>query len=201
MSGMMNGAPYYSAPHRHQKSYMTRLGSLAEETIKPELAELPALVASAIRRGLIKRPDPSGLVPVPVVKRGPLAPWMTADCDECGISFERHKRTLTKCQVCRIPIKPCKNCGTEFRPADLKKVCCSAECSRLIQVASFRAQHTYTKSLPKMAECIVCHQVRPVRPAGSGVAKTCSPECSKQFRAARNYRSKTSETATPKKTK
>ena len=191
MSGTMNGAPYYSAPHRHQKSYMSRLGSLAECALKPELAELPELVAAAIRKGLIKRPDPSGLVPVPVVKRGPLAPWMTADCDECGISFERHKRTLTKCQVCRIPIKDCKNCGKAFRPADLKKVCCSTECSRLIQVASFKAQHTYTKSLPKMAECIVCHQVRPVRPAGSGVAKACSPECSKQYRAIRNAERKT----------
>ena len=186
MSGMMNGAPYYSPPHRHQKSYMSRLGTLAECALKPELAELPALVANAIRQGLIKRPDPSGLVPVPVVKRGPLAPWMTTQCDECGISFERHKRTLTKCQTCRIPIKDCKNCGKAFRRADLKKVCCSTECSRLIQVASFKAQHTYTQTQPKTTECVICHQVRPVRPAGSGVAKTCSPECSKIFRANRN---------------
>lgn len=191
MSGLMNGAPYYSPPHRHQKSYMTRLGSLAEETIKPELAELPALVASAIRRGLIKRPDPSGLVPTPILKRGPLAEWQTTDCDECGVSFERHKRTLTKCPTCRIPMRGCKNCGTQFRPADLKKVCCSAECSRLIQVASFRAQHTYTQTQPKVAECIVCHQVRPTRVSGSGIAKACSPECSKEYRAIRNAERKT----------
>ena len=182
----MNGAPYYSPPHRHQKSYMSRLGTLAECALKAELAELPELVASAIRKGLIKRPDPKDLVPVPIVKRGPLAPWMTADCDECGVSFERHKKTLTKCQGCRIPMRGCKNCGTQFRPADLKKVCCSTECSRLIQVASFKAQHNYTQTLPKTAECVICHQIRPVRPAGSGVAKTCSPECSKIFRAARN---------------
>ena len=191
MSGMMNGAPYYSPPHRHQKSYMSRLGTITEQAIKPELAELPELVASAIRQGLIKRPDPSGLVPVPVVKRGPLAPWMTADCDECGVSFERHKKTLTKCQGCRIPMRDCKNCGTQFRPADLKKVCCSTECSRLIQVASFKAQHNYSKTLPKMAECIVCHQIKPVRPSGSGVAKACSPECSKKYRVIRNAERKT----------
>jgi predicted Zn-ribbon and HTH transcriptional regulator len=112
-----------------------------------------------------------------------LAEWQTTQCDECGVTFERHKRTLTKCPTCRIPIKLCKNCGKAFRPADLKKVCCSTECSRLIQVASFRAQHTYTKSLPKLAECIVCHQIKPVRRSGSGVAKTCSPECSKEYRA------------------
>ena len=188
MSGTMNGAPYYSPPHRHQKSYMSRLGSLAECAIKAELAELPALVASAIRQGLIKRPDPSGLVPVPVVKRGPLAPWMTANCDECGCTFERHKRTLTKCKPCRPPLLECGSCGTKFRSVDKKKVGCSAECSQKMQVAKLKAQHQYSTRLPKMAECIVCHEIRPVRPSGNGVAKTCSPECSKIFRAARNQK-------------
>jgi hypothetical protein len=55
-----------------------------------------------------------------------------------------------------------------------------------MQVASFKAQHVYTKSLPKMAECIICHQIKPVRPSGSGVAKACSPECSKEYRAIKN---------------
>ncbi len=186
MSGLMNGAPYYSAPHRHQKCYMARLSSLAECVLKPELAEMPALVAAAIRQGLIKRPDPAGLVPVPIVKRGPLAPWQTTQCCECGVTFERHKRTLTKCETCRIPMKACKNCQKEFRPADRKKVCCSRICSQAMQVASFKAQHVYTKSLPKMAECIICHQIKPVRPSGSGVAKACSPECSKEYRAIKN---------------
>ena len=182
----MNGAPYYSAPHRHQKGYMARLGTLAEQAPKPELAELPELVASAIRKGLIKRPDPKDLVPVPIVKRGPLAPWQTAECPECQCTFERNRRNIVKCETCRIPIKACKSCQTEFRPVDRKKVCCSRECSQKMQIASFRAQHNYTKSLPKVAECIVCHEIKPVRPSGSGVAKTCSPECSKQFRAIRN---------------
>lgn len=182
----MNGAPYWSPPSRHHKGYIARLGSLAENTLKPELAELPALVAAAIRSGLIKRPDPSGLVPVPIIKRGPLAPWMTADCDECGCRFERHKRTLTKCQVCRIPIKACENCGADFRPADKKKACCSKGCSQKRQVANLKAQHNYVDNRPKTVECIICHQMRPVRPAGIGVAKTCSPACSKTFRAQRN---------------
>jgi hypothetical protein len=186
MSGLMNGAPYYSAPHRRQKSYMTRLGSLAEDVLKPELAEMPGLVAAAIRKGLIKRPDPSETIPSPVAKVGPLADWQTIACTDCGCTFERRQRKLTTCTTCRIPIKTCKNCQTEFRPVDRKKVCCSKQCSQLMQVASFKAQHNYTKSQPKMAECIICHEIRPVRPSGSGVAKTCSPECSKKFRAIRN---------------
>jgi hypothetical protein len=193
----MNGAPYYAPPHRHQKCYMARLGSLAEDVLKPELAELPALVASAIRKGLIKRPDPSGLVPTPILKRGPLAEWQTTDCNECGVTFERHKRTLTKCPRCRTPLLECGSCGKQFRSIDKKKVGCSTECSQKLQVASLKAQHTYTKSLPKVAECIVCHQVRPVRPSGSGVAKTCSPECSATYRKTRNARFY----ATHKKTK
>ena len=170
---------------------MARLGTLAEETLKPELAEMPALVAAAIRQGLIKRPDPTGLVPTPILKRGPLAAWQTIQCGECGVTFERHKRTINKCETCRIPIKPCKNCGTEFRPVDRKKICCSKQCSQMLQVASFKAQHTYTKTLPKVAECIICHQIKPVRPSGSGFAKACSPECSKEYRAIRNAERKT----------
>lgn len=182
----MNGAPYYSAPHRHQKSYMSRLGTITEKALRPELAELPELVASAIRKGLIKRPDPSGLVPTPILKRGPLADWQTTACNECGVTFERHKRTLTRCNVCRISMRDCKNCGTYFRPPSNTTLYCSKDCSQAQQVAKLKAQHTYSKTLPKVAECIVCHQIKPVRPSGSGVARACSPECSKEYRAIRN---------------
>lgn len=179
MSKLMNGAPYYSAPHRHQKCYMARLGSLAEQAIKPELAELPALVASAIRRGLIKRPDPSGLVPTPILKRGPLAEWQTTDCDECGVSFERHKRTLTKCKACRIPMRDCKNCGEQFRSVDKKKVGCSTGCSQKLQTINYRA--TVTK-------CVICQGEMPAIRRGSAVAKTCNAECSALYRKTRNAR-------------
>jgi hypothetical protein len=191
MSGTMNGAPYYAPPHRHQKNYMSRLGSLAEDVLKPELAELPGLVADAIRKGLIKRPDPSGLVPTPILKSAPLADWQTVNCTDCGVTFERHKRTLTKCKTCRIPMRDCKNCGTHFRPPSNTTLCCSSNCSQAQQVANLKAQHDYTKALPKVAECIICHQIKPVRPSGSGVAKTCSPECSKEYRAIRNAERKT----------
>jgi hypothetical protein len=184
----MNGAPYYSAPHRHQKSYTSQLGSLAKETIKSELAELPALVASAIRRGLIKRPDPAGLVPVPIIKRGPLAEWMTSACDECGLSFERHKRTLTKCPTCRTPMLECGNCGKQFRSVDKKKVGCSTECSQLLQVLNYKH---------KVACCVVCHGSISKKRIGSAVAKTCSAQCSATYRKTRNARFY----ATHKKTK
>jgi hypothetical protein len=186
----MNGAPYYSAPHRHQKSYMTRLGTMAEDVLKPELAEMPGLVADAIRKGLIKRPDPSGLVPTPILKSAPLADWQTVNCTDCGCTFERKQRTSVKCQLCKAPARNCENCGTEFRSTFLKKVGCSSECSRLIGIVRLKARLS-CNSLPKMAECIICHQIKPVRPSGSGVAKTCSPECSQEYRAIRNAERKT----------
>lgn len=178
----MNGAPYYSAPHRHQKSYMSRLGTMAGHVLKPELAELPELVASAIRKGLIKRPDPTGLVAEPIRKRGPLAEWQTTACDECGVTFERHHRKTVKCQLCRSPLQTCQSCGVEFRSTVFKKVGCSPECSRAMGVIRLK-QSSSAKGPPKVAECIICHQIKPVRRSGNGVAKTCSPECSKIFRA------------------
>jgi hypothetical protein len=175
----MNGAPYYSPPHKHQKSYASRLGSLAEQALKPELAELPALVASAIRRGLIKRPDPSGLVPTPILKRGPLAEWQTTQCDECGVTFERHKRTLTKCKACRSLLLKCGSCGKQFRSSAKKKVGCSAECSQKMQVQNYRTQ---------VACCVVCQEKMPAIRRGSAVAKTCSAQCSATYRKTRNAR-------------
>ena len=179
MSGLMNGAPYYAPPHRHQKCYMARLGNLAEDVLKPELAELPALVAAAIRQGLIKRPDPSGLVPTPILKRGPLAEWQTTQCDECGVTFERHKRTLTKCKACRSPLLKCGNCGKQFRSVDKKKVGCSTECSQKMQVQN------YTQ---KVTCCVICQEKMPAIRRGSAVAKTCSAQCSATYRKTRNAR-------------
>jgi hypothetical protein len=186
----MNGAPYYSPPHRHQKSYTSRLGSLAEDVLKPELAELPGLVAAAIRKGLIKRPAPSETIPTPVTKVGPLADWQTIACTECGCTFERRQRKSVKCQSCRAPIRNCQNCGVEFRSRHLNRVGCSAACSKAMGIIRLKATRN-SKNIPKMAECIVCHQVKPVRPSGSGVAKACSPECSKKYRAIRNAERKT----------
>ena len=185
MSGLMNGAPFWSPPHRHQKSYMSRLGTLAGTAIKPELAEFPALVAAAIRRGIIQRPDLSQTIPPPVAKIGPQAAWQTIACIDCGNTFNRRQRKTVKCQLCRSPLQTCQSCGVEFRSTVLKRVGCSPECSRAMGVIRLK-QSCSAKGPPKVAECIICHQIKPVRRSGNGVAKTCSPECSKQFRAIRN---------------
>jgi len=180
MSGMMNGAPFWSPPHRHQKGYMARLGTLAEGTVKPELSEMADLVAAAIRQGLIKRPDPRDTIPTPPPKAGSRAAWRVAICPECNIRFERHRKCFLRCDRCRLQPKECKSCGASFKPADRKKVCCSKECSKALQSATFKAKHG--SKAPKLTQCVVCLEMKPVRQAGSGVAKTCSPTCADNYR-------------------
>jgi hypothetical protein len=188
MSGTMNGAPYYSPPHRHQKSYASRLGSLAEDVLKPELAELPALVASAIRQGLIKRPAPSETIPVPV--KAELADWRIANCQTCGASFERGRWHLMKCAPCRLPIRTCSGCGKDFRPPDRKKVCCSKECSQKKQVANFKQQHALTAKPRGMVQCCICKGMRPEPKRGARIAQTCSKECLLTLRKQMNQKTK-----------
>lgn len=179
----MNGAPYYSAPHRHQKGYMARLGTLAEGAVRPELSEMADLVALAIRRGLIKRPEPEPAVELKR-KPGAFADWRVTVCPDCNIRFERHRKHHIRCERCRLQPKECIRCGTVFKPADRKKVCCSAECSKALQSATFKAK--YGSKQPKLTECVICHQMRPVRQAGSTIAKSCSSECAAVYRKQKN---------------
>ena len=165
----MNGAPYWSPPHRHEKSFTYRVG------IKAELAEMPELVAKAIRRGLVQRPDPSGTIPTPV--KGELAGWRITNCAECGIAFERGRRELVKCDTCRMPVRPCSGCGKEFRPPDRKKVCCSKECSQKKQVQNFKRQHALNAKPLGMVQCCICKGMRPEPKRGARIAQTCSKEC------------------------
>ena len=165
----MNGAPYWSPPHRHEKSYAHRAG------IRAELAEMPDLVEKAIRRGLIQRPDPIGTIPTPV--RGDLADWRITNCQDCGISFERGRRELVKCASCRMSVRPCSGCGKEFRPPDRKKVCCSKECSQKKQVQNFKRQHALTAKPLGMVQCVICNGMRPEPKRGARIAQTCSEEC------------------------
>lgn len=185
MSGLMNGAPYYSAPHRHQKCLMTKLLSHSEEPTG-KLSELPKLIASAIRQGLIKRPDPTGTIPVPV--KGKLADWRTANCEDCGVTFERGRYELVKCASCRRPVRPCSGCGKDFRPPDRKKVCCSKECSQKKQVANFKASHSLKAKPLGMVQCIICKGMRPEPKRGARIAQTCSKECRVVLQKQKNQR-------------
>jgi len=187
MSGTMNGAPYWSAPNRHQKCLMTKLLSPSTGPVG-KLSELPGLVANAIKQGLIKRPDPTGTIPVPV--KGELADWRIAKCDDCGTTFERGRRELVKCASCRLPIRHCSGCGKDFRPPDRKKVCCSKECSQKKQVANFKASHSLKAKPLGMVQCCICKGMRPEPKRGARIAQTCSKECRLVLQKQKNQKTK-----------
>lgn len=174
---MMNGAAYYSPPNRHQKCYAAMLGQ-AEAEKKPDLSEFPSLVEQAVQAGLIQRATLEAVIEEKAKLN--LAEWRVIDCPECGIRFERGRRHLLKCDRCRIPLRPCSGCGKEFRPETRKKVCCSKDCSRVMQVRNFKANYVSTPK--ELVQCLVCREFKPARQAGSGVAKTCSPTCADSYR-------------------
>lgn len=178
MSGMMNGAPFWSPPSRHQKCYASMLGTPAQAANKPDLSEFPSLVEKAVRAGLIQRATAEAVSEQKA--RPPKSAWRVANCRTCGIRFERGKRILLDCDRCRIPLRNCGGCGKEFRPPDRKKFCCSKDCSRIMQVRNFKANYVFAAKT--LVQCIVCRELKPARQAGSGVAKTCSPTCADSFR-------------------
>jgi hypothetical protein len=117
---MMNGAPYYSPPSRHIKTY--GFGTNA----KPLLSELPGLIEKAIKAGLVTRPVPQKLAPPPTKKWK--ADWHYATCNVCKMDFIRGYKHLEQCVPCRRPLKKCNGCGKDFRPIKRKTLCCSQEC-------------------------------------------------------------------------
>ena len=183
----MNGAPFWSPPNRHQKCLMTKLLSPSSGP-EGKLSELPALVASAIKQGLIKRPDPTGTIPTPI--KGELADWRTADCEECGVTFERGGRKITKCKRCRLEPKACSACGIIFRPPDRKKVCCSKECSQKKKVQNFKRKHALTAKPLGMVQCCICKVMRPEPKRGARIAQTCSKVCRVVLQKQKNQKTK-----------
>jgi hypothetical protein len=176
---MMNGAAYYSPPNRHQKCYASMLGQVEAEK-KPDLSEFPSLVEQAVQAGLIQRATVEAVIEQKIKLNLPT--WRVINCPECGIRFERGQRHLLKCDRCRIPLRPCSGCGKEFRPDYRKKVCCSKECSKDLQVRHFKANHVSRAKPPRLCLCLVCNKMRPERQSGSAVAKTCSPACATAYR-------------------
>ena len=129
---MMNGAPFYSPPSRHQKTY----GFGAKEE-KPLLSELPALIEKAIKAGLVTRPVEKVTVKPPKKWKHS---WHYVNCTGCGVEFVRGHKHLVQCVTCRRPPRPCKACGKEFTPHTRKRLCCSDACAKVAQGINYRTK-------------------------------------------------------------
>jgi len=191
MHGMMNGKPCWSPAARTR---VFEFGSALEPDDEREaiLAEAAELVRAGIKAGLVEPAEaPKAVKPPKTQKYG--AGWRTINCAQCGIGFFRGNISITKCGSCRLGIRVCF-CGKTFQPLQNKAQSCSLECSKARQIATFQANHGADTKPVILAECIICHHMKPRRQAGSTFAKTCSKECASVYRKQKGAEYKQSRT-------
>jgi hypothetical protein len=179
MNGMMNGKPCWS-PAARTKVFDFGLGLEPEDEREAILAEAAELVRAGVRAGLVQ-PAESSKPARPPKREKYGAGWRQINCAQCGIGFFRGHIGITKCSVCRLGTRVCF-CGKTFQPLQNKAQSCSPECSKARQIATFQANHGADTKPVILAECIICHQMKPRRQAGSTFAKTCSKECASVYR-------------------
>jgi hypothetical protein len=191
MHGMMNGKPCWSPSERIR---VFEFGAAVEtdderETILTEAAEL---VRAGIKAGLVEPAEAPKEAKVPKKQKYGTG-WRYINCSQCRIGFFRGNIGITKCGVCRLGTRICF-CGKTFQPTQNKTQSCSAECAKARQIATFRAKHGADTKPVILAECIICHHMRPRRQAGSTFAKTCSKECASVYRKQKGAEYKQSRT-------
>jgi len=178
-AGTINGKPCWS-PSARTRSADFGTACDPEEQRLALLAEAADLVRAGVRAGLVQPAEaPKPVKPPKTEKYG--AGWRTINCEKCGISFYRGHVGITKCGSCRLGTRVCF-CGKEFQPLQNKAQSCSPQCAKARQIASFKARHGADTKPVILAECIICHQMRPRRQAGATFAKTCSKECASVYR-------------------
>lgn len=166
MSALMNGKPVWCRPAP------TRTGAIWNPDMVEDkaaaLAELPALIARAIARGLVHRPEP---VTTLVERLGANSEWATCSC---GQQFARKRGgTMDRCFSCRTPAIRCRCCHELFHPPKRGQKTCSQACRiTLIKDAAVRK----TKP-PQMADCPVCGTRYVNRTGHRKSTKTCSQPC------------------------
>ena len=191
MNGTMNGKPCWSIGARTRSSDFG-MACDPEEQRLALLAEAADLVRAGVRAGLVQPAEaPKPVKPPKREKYG--AGWRQINCAQCGIEFFRGNISITKCGSCRLGTRVCF-CGKTFQPLQNKSQSCSTECAKARQIASFKAKHGAETKPVILAECIICHQMKPRRQAGSTFAKTCSKECASVYRKQKGAEYKQSRT-------
>lgn len=173
MSHFHNGKPLWCRPAPTKSGAIWTPEDQDEETVA--LSELPELIRKAIKAGLVQKPAEA---PKPFKA---VQAWQRAHCEKCKVKFIRHTKKHVCCELCRNPEIPCFLCGKMFRKQNHKQTSCSVECAKERQRQSFQSK----KKAPKLAECIICKQMHPVRQAGSSTAKTCGKKCASVYRKQR----------------
>jgi len=82
-----------------------------------------------------------------------------------------------KCADCSRPMRPCKACGTVFRPREKSAKACSRECLQVLLAAAVKAR---TKQKEK-TQCVICGVLFTNYRNGSKPRKTCSMACKRKI--------------------
>jgi len=191
INGSMNGKPCWSPAARTRSADFGGPSDLDDERLAL-LAEAADLVRAGVRAGLVQPAEAPKVAKAPKTQKYGTG-WRSINCAQCGISFFRGHIGITKCAVCRLGTRICF-CGKTFQPLQNKAQSCSLECSKARQIATFQANHGADTKPVILAECIICHQMRPRRQAGSTFAKTCSKECASVYRKQKGAEYKQSRT-------
>lgn len=177
----MNGKPVWCRPAPTRDSGIWDPVDEPLETVT--LDELPALIASAIKAGLVYRPDPAPLVAIGQRKRR----YAVGICDRCQGRFNRgHKSGLTTCVPCRRPAKICKACGKSFQPQKAEQVCCNKKCAGLALRQQAEERHGRKPTL----SCVICGAQHRYRFSGGKLSQTCGKTCGYELQKIRNAEKK-----------
>lgn len=171
----MNGKPVWSRPAR-TKEYDFGSTVDARDEGAVLLSEAAALVAEALKKGLIRKPaadEPGEL--------GSKSTW--AKCNGCGDTFSRHIASIQPlCSVCRLPSVSCKACGIQFQPKQHRQICCSNDCRATIVRAAAQGKKVARVTII----CAACR--KPFQQTPGNKRKNCSQACGVQSMIAKKHK-------------
>jgi hypothetical protein len=176
MSHSMNGKAVWCRPARTREyDFAPKDPNDGADQRLAILAEAAQLVAAGIRAGLVHTAE--SLPPEPkrsyVGRRSVLAV-----CDTCGLQFARgHTSLQPTCFSCRLPSRPCKSCGKDFKPLQRKQVVCSMACKVDICKAAAAKRVEAQRDKFRIVPCPVCGVDFKQLFTASKATKTCSRPC------------------------
>jgi len=170
----MNGAPIWCRPAPTRTGAIWDKDDESEEVVA--LAEMPRLVAAAIKAGLIKLPSDE---PKPFGWR---EGYLERACRGCQQPFWGPPRSkLRRCIPCRIPQKPCSHCGKPFQPEQPHYKTCSKECAMAARKVYIDAYSAEARARRPKINCPICGVEFGMKFSAGGLSKTCGKACGTEF--------------------
>jgi hypothetical protein len=200
INGTMNGAPCWSPAPRDR--YDLKL--TPSERLKVDLLELPRLIQSAVKSGLVKLPSKVSepetprqmMAAFPAAIRAAMEAGLVRMADpeppkpkpviirrgpttkpcKCGTVIHIYASACKPCKLAARPQQPCLMCGKMFRRI-LSEKCCSTECSH--NLTGKKVAEAAMRRQPRPDQtCTVCGQQFPWRYTRTKLpAKNCLGAC------------------------